>query len=407
MTIENSLEIAQLIGISLADLPGIPILIVPETIYPPVWLIWCLPPDVLPEGALPFQFFIQDDGYFHHSFFPKNTTFTEECRIAAYDAITAPYYMLEGIYAGSEITDRGIDFQKDVAGFIFVIFILDLWLNPYWVITDAPFSGQFGFQDPATAVMEAIINFHHDLFFFLVMIVTFVSYLLARCIILFNEEVHDTPDDFVHGTVIEIVWTITPALILVVIAIPSFSLLYSMDEVISPNITVKAIGHQWYWSYEYSDFVLDNDSDITYDSYMVPGDLWDNPQKQYGFRLLEAQYYMLLPYKAHVRLITTSADVIHSWAVPSFGVKLDACPGRLNQTSIYIKRTGRFFGQCSEICGVNHGFMPIAVVVAPQKVFIDAMCCLAESQGTAINVPDNYKPGDTILHYAQYKFPKE
>ena len=239
------------------------------------------------------------------------------------------------------------------------------------------------------------------------MIVTFVSYLLARCIILFNEEVHDTPDDFVHGTVIEIVWTITPALILVVIAIPSFSLLYSMDEVISPNITVKAIGHQWYWSYEYSDFILDNDSDITYDSYMVPGDLWDNPQKQYGFRLLEAQYYMLLPYKAHVRLITTSADVIHSWAVPSFGVKLDACPGRLNQTSIYIKRTGRFFGQCSEICGVNHGFMPIAVVVAPQKVFIDAMCCLAESQGTAINVPDNYKPGDTILHYAQYKFPKE
>jgi len=154
--------------------------------------------------------------------------------------------------------------------------------------------------------------------------------------------------------VVEIVWTITPAIILIIIAIPSFSLLYAMDEVIDPILTVKVIGSQWYWSYEYSDAT---DDSIFFDSYMVLDEDLDKGQ----FRLLEVDNRVVVPTNTHVRLIVTATDVLHSWAVPSLGVKLDACPGRLNQTSIFVKREGVFYGQCSEICGINHGFMPIAV----------------------------------------------
>ena len=254
-------------------------------------------------------------------------------------------------------------------------------LNPSMFLTvvetSAAVDGQIGFQDPATAVMEAIINFHNDLFFYLVLVVCFVAYLLARCIMLFRQKVHPVPDTFVHGTVIEIVWTLTPALVLIVIALPSFSLLYSMDEVINPEMTIKAIGHQWYWSYEYSDIDLLDGTDIAYDSYM----LTDDQLPKGTFRLLEAPH-MIVPVATHIRLITTSADVIHSWTVPSFGIKLDACPGRLNQTSLFARRKGIFYGQCSEICGVNHGFMPISVAVVPEYSFIKFMAFKAQQQGT-------------------------
>jgi cytochrome c oxidase subunit 2 len=151
--------------------------------------------------------------------------------------------------------------------------------------------------------------------------------------------------------------TVTPSFILMLIAVPSFALLYSTDELVDPSITLKAIGHQWYWSYEYSDYTDSDDSSILFDSYMIPEDDLELGQ----LRLLEVDNRVVLPVNTNVRVIITSADVLHSWAVPSLGIKCDAVPGRLNQVSLYLKREGIFYGQCSEICGANHGFMPIVV----------------------------------------------
>jgi len=165
------------------------------------------------------------------------------------------------------------------------------------------------------------------------------------------------PSKIIHGTVIEVAWTVTPSLILMIIAVPSFALLYSMDEIVDPSITLKAIGHQWYWTYELSDYSENDENSIVFDSYMVPEDDLTLGQ----LRLLEVDNRVVLPIQTHVRVLVTAADVLHSWAVPSLGVKCDAVPGRLNQTSIFLQRPGVFYGQCSEICGVNHGFMPIVV----------------------------------------------
>jgi len=233
---------------------------------------------------------------------------------------------------------------------------------------------QLGFQTPASPVMEGIVNFHHDLFFFLISICCFVFYMLIRCIILFNSETQKEALIVVHAPLLEIVWTLIPALILVFVAIPSFSLLYSIDEIIEPLLTIKIIGHQWYWSYEFLDpnilfkLYFENQN-ITkeftpfqilcnFDSFLLA----DSFLPKNSPRLLEVDNRLYLPIETNIRLLITAADVLHSWAVPALGVKLDACPGRLNQTSVYIKRPGIFYGQCSEICGVNHGFMPIAVV---------------------------------------------
>lgn len=220
---------------------------------------------------------------------------------------------------------------------------------------DAPRPWQRGFQDPATPIAEGIIRFHHDLMFIRVRVSVFVGWMRARCVWHFTG--NRTPSKVVHGTVIEIVWTMIPARILVRIAVPSFALLYSIDERIDPARTVKVVGHQWYWSYEYSDYVKEDGSSIAFDSYMLPDDELTTGQ----LRLLEVDHRLAMPIDTHIRRIVTAADVLHSWAVPSLGVKIDACPGRLNQVSRFITRPGVFFGQCSEICGVNHGFMPIVV----------------------------------------------
>jgi len=200
--------------------------------------------------------------------------------------------------------------------------------------------------------------------------------MLARCIILFNKKIHNKPIVIVHAPLLEIIWTLIPALILLFVAIPSFSLLYSIDEIIEPTLTIKVIGHQWYWSYEfldpnilfrlYYDFI-DQPQKYTaikvtcsFDSYMLSDEIIAKNFKKK--RLLEVDNKLYLPIETNIRLLITSADVLHSWAIPSLGVKLDAVPGRLNQASLYIKRPGIFNGQCSEICGINHAFMPISVV---------------------------------------------
>lgn len=216
---------------------------------------------------------------------------------------------------------------------------------------------QINFQDSATPIMEGIINLHHDLMFFLWAIFIFVSWLLIKTIWYFNAYSNKSASNLNHGTLIEILWTVTPAFILLIIAVPSFSLLYAMDEVVSPTITVKALGHQWYWSYEYSDYTNPENETINFDSYMIPEEDLDLGQ----FRLLEVDNRMVIPIHTHVRIIVSAEDVLHSWAIPSLGIKCDAVPGRLNQASLFLKREGLYYGQCSEICGINHGFMPIVV----------------------------------------------
>ncbi len=225
------------------------------------------------------------------------------------------------------------------------------------VSCDAAEPWQLGVQDPATPVMEGMIFFHNYLLFFLTIIGVFVCWLLSYVLVNFNEQANPISQKFTHSSQLEIAWTILPAILLVFIAIPSFALLYSLDEVIDPSVTLKVIGHQWYWSYEYSDrYVLSSDH-IGFDSYMIP----TNELAKGSFRLLEVDNRVILPTSTHIRVLVTAADVLHSWAIPSFGVKIDACPGRLSQISLFLKREGVYYGQCSEICGVNHGFMPIVV----------------------------------------------
>lgn len=242
--------------------------------------------------------------------------------------------------------------------FLLLIGAAMVFSNYYIVYADSPEAWQIGFQDSASPIMEGIVNLHNDIFFFLLVIVVLVAWMMYRTLVLFHEKSNTVPArNLIHGTVIEIVWTILPSIILLLIAVPSFALLYAMEEVIDPAITIKAIGHQWYWSYEYSDYNKSDEDTIAFDSYMVPEDELTEGQ----FRLLEVDNRVVVPTNTHIRIITTSADVLHSWALPSGGIKMDACPGRLNQTDLFLKREGVYYGQCSEICGVNHGFMPIVV----------------------------------------------
>lgn len=215
-----------------------------------------------------------------------------------------------------------------------------------------------GFQDAGSIVMEEIINFHNFVMIYLVFIIVAVMWIMLQIITRFAKTHRFISHKYmVHGSLIEIIWTLTPALILVTIAFPSFKLLYLIDEVIDPAITVKIIGHQWYWSYEYSDYYDLNGKTINFDSYMIKEE--DLPFG--GLRNSEVDNRLVLPVDTHVRVIITSADVIHCWSVPSLGIKLDAIPGRLNQTNLLAYREGVFYGYCNEICGVNHAFMPIVV----------------------------------------------
>jgi len=232
--------------------------------------------------------------------------------------------------------------------------------------------GQATFQTPANAIMEGIIDLHHDIMFFLVFVAIFVLYMLTVIIYYFGDDpTSNIPVSSVsHHTQLEIIWTTIPTIILAFVAIPTFALLYSMDELQKPSITLKVIGRQWYWSYEYSDIFewsgkIYNISDISFDSY------FDQDIEGSLLHLLKTDNDVYLPINQYIRILVTSSDVIHSWALPAFGIKIDACPGRLNQVSLYLNRVGYYFGQCSELCGLNHAFMPISVVVTPLEVYIN------------------------------------
>nr|AMP43757.1 cytochrome c oxidase subunit II [Ptecticus aurifer]QGT33427.1 cytochrome c oxidase subunit II [Ptecticus aurifer] len=219
-----------------------------------------------------------------------------------------------------------------------------------------PTWANLGLQDSASPLMEQLTFFHDHTLLILIMITVLVGHLMFM--LFFNNY---TNRFLLHGQTIELIWTILPAIILLFIAMPSLRLLYLLDEINEPVITLKSIGHQWYWSYEYSDFL-----DIEFDSYMIP----TNELSTDGFRLLDVDNRIVLPMNSQIRILVTAADVIHSWTIPALGVKVDGTPGRLNQTSFMINRPGLFFGQCSEICGANHSFMPIVIESVPTNYFI-------------------------------------
>jgi len=237
--------------------------------------------------------------------------------------------------------------------------------NP--IFNDVAEPWQLGFQDSAAPGFTGLVTLHNTVGFYLVVICFSVFWVLFSIIYNYNYSKYPIAHKYLtHGTVIELIWTITPALILIAIAFPSFRLLYLMDEVISPTLTIKVVGHQWYWSYEYSDFITDSGQSIDFDSYMIPESDLETGQ----FRLLDVDNKLIIPVDCHIRLIVTGSDVLHSYAVPSLGLKLDAVPGRLNQVSFLAERAGTFYGQCSEICGVWHGFMPIVVEAVSSPDFL-------------------------------------
>nr|WNH36516.1 cytochrome c oxidase subunit II [Nasutitermes sp. 1 MLW-2023a]WNH36529.1 cytochrome c oxidase subunit II [Nasutitermes sp. 1 MLW-2023a] len=219
-------------------------------------------------------------------------------------------------------------------------------------------------QDSASPVMEQLIFFHDHALMIMLMIITAVFYTMIM--IIQNKQ---TGRFILEGQMIETLWTIAPAIILVFIAIPSLRLLYLMDEIHNPAMTLKTVGHQWYWSYEYSDFTK-----LEFDSYMVQQE--DQPIN--SFRLLDTDNRVVLPMNSPIRMIVTAADVLHSWTVPSLGVKTDATPGRLNQISFSINRPGLLYGQCSEICGANHSFMPIVIESVSTNQFINWVSKMSE-----------------------------
>lgn len=212
-------------------------------------------------------------------------------------------------------------------------------------------------QNRSSPLMEQLIFFHDHTLLILTIITILVSYLITS--IMFNKL---TNRYLLSGQLIEIIWTIVPAIVLIFIALPSLRLLYLLDEVNSPAITLKTIGHQWYWSYEYSDFL-----NVEFDSYIIPVDKIEKS----NFRLLDVDNHIVLPINSQIRMLVSAADVIHSWTIPALGVKIDGTPGRLNQTNFFINRPGLFFGQCSEICGANHRFIPIVVERTKLNHFIN------------------------------------
>ncbi len=219
---------------------------------------------------------------------------------------------------------------------------------------------QLGFQQAASPVMEEITALHDFMLVIIALIVVFVLVLLLNCIFRFNDKTNPEPSRTSHNPILEIAWTALPVLILVVIAVPSFKLLYYGDRIGNAEMTLKAVGNQWYWAYEYPDH-----DGLSFEAVMLEDDEREAGQP----RLLTTDEAIVLPVETNIRLLTTSEDVIHAWAMPAFGVKIDAVPGRLNEAWFRIDRPGIYYGQCSELCGIRHGFMPIMVKAVSKDAF--------------------------------------
>lgn len=244
-----------------------------------------------------------------------------------------------------------------------------LWiLSTFFMLTAASpgfaetLPGQLGFQPPASTTAEHLQSFHNFLLWIIAAITLFVTVLLAYVILRFNKKANPEPAQFSHNTLIEVIWTAVPVIILIIIVIPSMRLLYYVDRTETPEMTLKVTGYQWFWGYEYPDF-----EGLEFQSYMIASDEIDQARDQK--RLLSTDTHIVLPVETDIQILVTAADVLHAWAVPALGIKIDAVPGRLNETWVRITKPGRYFGQCSELCGKDHAFMPIEVRAVSKEDF--------------------------------------
>ncbi|MEQ8510058.1 MAG: cytochrome c oxidase subunit II [Rhodospirillaceae bacterium] len=251
-----------------------------------------------------------------------------------------------------------------ISAFLTGLFLLLIGASSAWAqdmpTPSFPVPWQLNLQTPVSPVAEMMYDFHTFLLWIITLISVFVLGLLIWCAIRYNSKSNPIPSKNSHNTLLEIVWTAIPVIILVVIAVPSYRLLYFMDRVEDPEVTVKVIGNQWYWTYEFPD------DEIVFDSLPLPDEEIDVAAGQH--RLLEVDTPLVLPTDTDIRILFTATDVIHAWTIPAFGVKLDAVPGRINETWTHITVPGKYYGQCSELCGIDHAFMPIVVhAVSPEE----------------------------------------
>ena len=241
-----------------------------------------------------------------------------------------------------------------------IIIFLTNFLIVNTSLANQPKDWQFGFQDAASQSMYEIVSFHNSILLpIIIAISVFVLFLMAYACIRFRASRNPNPSKTTHNVAVEVLWTLIPCLILIIMAVPSFKILYSQDTIPKADVTIKAIGYQWYWGYEYPD------ENIIFDSYMIE----EKDLKEGQPRLLAVDNEVVVPVNKVVKVLITANDVLHAWALPSFGVKRDAMPGRVNETWFKADRVGTYYGQCSELCGIKHAFMPITVRVVTDEEY--------------------------------------
>ena len=239
-----------------------------------------------------------------------------------------------------------------------ILLIISSFFISVAALADQPKEWQLGFQNPASGGMKDIVNFHDNLLLPIIIAITvFVLFLMLYACIRFRASANPNPSKRTHNVTVEILWTLIPCLILIVMAVPSFKILYKQDTIPKADLTIKAVGYQWYWGYEYPD------ENIIFDSYMIE----EKDLKADQPRLLAVDNEVIVPVNKVVKVLITANDVLHAWALPSFGVKRDAVPGRINETWFKAEKEGTYYGQCSELCGIKHAFMPITVKVVSEE----------------------------------------
>ena len=242
-----------------------------------------------------------------------------------------------------------------------ILFIILSIISTTSVLANQPKEWQLGFQNPASDGMRDIVNFHDNLLLpIIIAISVFVLFLMIYACVRFRASRNPNPSKTTHNVAVEVLWTLIPCLILIVMAVPSFKILYKQDTIPKAEVTIKAIGYQWYWGYEYPD------ENIIFESYMIK----EEDLKENQPRLLAVDNEVVVPVNKVVKVLITANDVLHAWALPSFGVKRDAVPGRINETWFKAEKVGTYYGQCSELCGIQHAFMPITVRVVTDEEYI-------------------------------------
>lgn len=287
--------------------------------------------------------------------------------------------------------------QRNLAGLIFAALSVFILPTAAFAAEGHPEPWQLGFQDAVTPIARSMNDFHNFLLVIITGIALFVLALLVYVLLRFNEKTNPKPSKVTHNTTLEVVWTAVPVLILIMIAIPSFRLLFAQYDLPKADLTIKAIGNQWYWTYEYPDH--DN---MTFDSIMLE----DDELKPGQPRLLATDNDIVVPVNKTVHVLVTASDVLHNWAIPSFGVKVDAVPGRVLKTWFRAESVGTFYGQCSELCGQRHAFMPITVRVVPEAEFDSWLKKAKVEFAAALPVPGREKQDEPTPRLVSVQQPK-